>query len=184
MRRRSFCATSLNSACPARRALQWGATAPDRRPTVARLRHPATQGPGELAAGSRPTPLRSRGPQRGEQSDRARTAITRRRASSPARRQMASVQHVWRNGFGFHDGSLLYLVCTDWRVTPKRRQSAATTSPFPADATCFASTSQPGDATPTRPVADRRIIRREIHVEFVDVHNCQYRLTAVVCQLN
>jgi hypothetical protein len=29
------------------------------------------------------------------------------------------VKRLWRNGFDCHDDSLLYLVCTDWRVTPK-----------------------------------------------------------------
>src|SRR5580704_13737428 len=27
-----------------------------------------------------------------------------------------------------------------------------------------------------------RVIRREIHAEFLDVHACQYRLTSLICQ--
>ena len=51
------------------------------------------------------------------------------------------VKHLWRNGFGGHDDSLLYLVCTDWRVTPKASPICCHDQPFSrADATWFAST--------------------------------------------
>src|SRR6516225_1567373 len=51
------------------------------------------------------------------------------------------VKHLRHNGFGGHDGSLLYLVCTDWRVTPKASPICCHDQPFSrADATWFAST--------------------------------------------
>src|ERR1700681_1706364 len=51
------------------------------------------------------------------------------------------VKHLWHNGFGGHDDSLLYLACTDWRVTPKASPICCHDQPFPrADATWFAST--------------------------------------------
>src|SRR5580693_2708995 len=51
------------------------------------------------------------------------------------------VMHLWPNRFGGHDDSLLYLVCTDWRVTPKASPICCHDQPFPrADATWFAST--------------------------------------------
>src|SRR5580692_10249006 len=52
-----------------------------------------------------------------------------------------AVQHLWRCRFGSHDDSLLYLVCTDWRVTPKASPICCHDQPFSrADATWFAST--------------------------------------------
>src|ERR1700733_7426842 len=51
------------------------------------------------------------------------------------------VKHLWRSGFGGHDDSLLYLVCTDWRVTPKASPICCHDQPFSrADATWSAST--------------------------------------------
>ncbi len=51
------------------------------------------------------------------------------------------VKRPWRNGIGGHDDSLLYLVCTDWRVTPKASPICCHDQPISrADATCFAST--------------------------------------------
>jgi len=51
------------------------------------------------------------------------------------------VQHFWSDGFGGHDDSLLYLVCTDWRVTPRASPICCHDQPFSrADATQFAST--------------------------------------------
>src|SRR5487761_2299853 len=51
------------------------------------------------------------------------------------------VKRLSRNGFGGHDDSLLYLVCTDWRVTPKASPICCHDQPFSrADATWFAST--------------------------------------------
>jgi hypothetical protein len=51
------------------------------------------------------------------------------------------VERLWRNGFGDHDDSLLYLVCTDWRVTPKASPICCQDQPFSrADATLLAST--------------------------------------------
>ncbi len=51
------------------------------------------------------------------------------------------VKHLWCRGFGVHDDSLLYLVCTDWRVTPKASPICCHDQPFSlADATWFAST--------------------------------------------
>ena len=51
------------------------------------------------------------------------------------------VKRLWRNGFGGHDESLLYLVCTDWRVTPKASPICCHDQPFSrADATWSAST--------------------------------------------
>ena len=52
-----------------------------------------------------------------------------------------AVKHLWRCGFGDHDGSLLYLVCTDWRVMPRASPICCHDQPFSrADATWFAST--------------------------------------------
>src|SRR5580693_3698885 len=46
-----------------------------------------------------------------------------------------------RNGFGGHDDSLLYLVCTDWRVTPRASPICCHDQPCArAAATWFAST--------------------------------------------
>src|SRR6202050_1402026 len=46
-----------------------------------------------------------------------------------------------RKGFGGHEDSLLYLVCTDWRVTPKASPICCHDQPFSrAAATWFAST--------------------------------------------
>jgi hypothetical protein len=51
------------------------------------------------------------------------------------------VKRLWRNGFGNHDDSLLYLVWTDWRVTPKASPICCQDQLFSrADATWFAST--------------------------------------------
>src|SRR5580704_6671637 len=51
------------------------------------------------------------------------------------------VTHLWCNRFGGHDDSLLYLVCTDWRVTPKASPICCHDQPSSrADATFFAST--------------------------------------------
>ena len=51
------------------------------------------------------------------------------------------VKHLWRNGFGGHDDSLLYFVCTDWRVTPKASPICCHDQPFSrADLTWSAST--------------------------------------------
>src|ERR1700722_7448807 len=51
------------------------------------------------------------------------------------------VKYLWHNGFGGHDDSLLYLVCTDWRVTPKASPICCHDQPFSrAAATWFAST--------------------------------------------
>ena len=51
------------------------------------------------------------------------------------------VMHLWHNGFGGHDDSLLYLVCTDWRVMPKASPICCHDQPFSrADVTWFAST--------------------------------------------
>jgi hypothetical protein len=51
------------------------------------------------------------------------------------------VKHLWHNRFGGHDDSLLYLVCTDWRVTPKASPICCHDQPFSrAAATWFAST--------------------------------------------
>src|SRR5215467_8112305 len=51
------------------------------------------------------------------------------------------VKHLWRCGFGGHDDSLLYLVCTDWRVTPKASPICCHDQPFSrAEATWCAST--------------------------------------------
>src|SRR5271170_829162 len=51
------------------------------------------------------------------------------------------VKGLWRNGFGGHDDSLLYLACTDWRVTPRACPICCHDQPFPrAAATWFAST--------------------------------------------
>src|SRR5271169_4660154 len=51
------------------------------------------------------------------------------------------VKRLWHNGFGGHDDSLLYLVCTDWRVMPRASPICCHDQPFPrADATWFAST--------------------------------------------
>src|SRR4029077_8223268 len=52
-----------------------------------------------------------------------------------------AVQHLRRCRFGGHDDSLLYLVRTEWRVTPKASPICCHDQPFPrADATWFAST--------------------------------------------
>ena len=52
-----------------------------------------------------------------------------------------AVKHLRRNGSGGHDDSLLYLVCTDWRVTPKASPICCHDQPFSrAAATWFAST--------------------------------------------
>src|ERR1700722_11294860 len=51
------------------------------------------------------------------------------------------VQHLWSDGFCSHADSLLYWVCTDWRVTPKASPICCHDQPFSrADATWFAST--------------------------------------------
>src|SRR5580692_3205306 len=51
------------------------------------------------------------------------------------------VMRLWHNGSGGHDGSLLYLVCTDWRVTPRASPICCHDQPFSrADATWCAST--------------------------------------------
>src|SRR5580700_8326051 len=51
------------------------------------------------------------------------------------------VMHLGRSRFGGHDDSLPYLVCTDWRVTPKASPICCHDQPFPrADATWCAST--------------------------------------------
>src|ERR1022692_4294383 len=51
------------------------------------------------------------------------------------------VKHLWHSGFGGHDDSLLYLVCTDWRGTPRASPICCHDQPFPrAAATWFAST--------------------------------------------
>src|SRR6185437_12210968 len=55
--------------------------------------------------------------------------------------EVPGVEHPWRRGFGGHDGSLLYLACADWRVTPKASPICCHDQPFPrAAATWFAST--------------------------------------------
>src|SRR5580698_521521 len=52
-----------------------------------------------------------------------------------------AVKRLWHRGFGRHDDSLLYLVCTDWRVTPKASPICCHDQPlFRAEATLFAST--------------------------------------------
>src|ERR1700740_2606862 len=51
------------------------------------------------------------------------------------------VMHLWPSGFGGHDDSLPYLVCTDWRVTPRASPICCHDQPFSrADATWCAST--------------------------------------------
>src|ERR1700722_7043089 len=51
------------------------------------------------------------------------------------------VKRLWRYRFGGHDDSLLYLVCTDWRVTPSASPICCHDQPFSrADATWCAST--------------------------------------------
>ena len=86
----------------------------------------------------------------------------------------------------WHDHSLLYLVCTDWRVTPKASPICCHDQPFSrADATllrfdplCQAVEGQRG------PEPDRRVVRREIRAELLDVHDCQFRLTCRGVNLN
>src|SRR5580704_12375282 len=52
-----------------------------------------------------------------------------------------AVKHLWRKGFGGHDDSLLYLECTDWRVTPNASPICCHDQPFSrANATWCAST--------------------------------------------
>ena len=64
------------------------------------------------------------------------------------------VKRLWRNGFGGHDDSLLYLVCTDWRVTPNASPICCHVQPFPGPPRRGAlRPSQPGDGAPTRHVA-------------------------------
>src|SRR5487761_1946822 len=61
------------------------------------------------------------------------------------------VKRLSRNGFGGHDDSLLYLVCTDWRVTPKASPICCHDQPFSrADATWFLRPFRPGDGALTR----------------------------------
>src|SRR5271170_3614532 len=51
------------------------------------------------------------------------------------------VEHLWRDGLGGHDDSLVYLACTDWRVMPKASPICCHDQPFSrADATWCAST--------------------------------------------
>ena len=144
MRNRSLCATSLILGFfGTARIGSGGASAPGARPGRPGLRDRAIRAPVELAAGSRPTRLRSRGPPtRRARGDRCRfgdhlgdepphwpAGRWPRREAPPA------------HGFGGHDDSLLYLVCTDWRVTPKASPICCHDQPFSrADATWFAST--------------------------------------------
>src|ERR1700733_6705630 len=59
-------------------------------------------------------------------------------------KDVPAVKHLWRCGFGGHDGSLLYLVCADWRVMPRASPICCHDQPFPrANATWFASTLSP-----------------------------------------
>src|SRR4029077_530498 len=51
------------------------------------------------------------------------------------------VKRLWYHGFAGHDESLLYLVCTDWRVAPGASPICCHDQPFSrAAATWFAST--------------------------------------------
>ena len=64
------------------------------------------------------------------------------------------VKRLWRNGFGSHDDSLLYLVWTDWRVTPKASPICCQTSPFPGPTRPGSPRpSPPGDGEPTKRAA-------------------------------
>ena len=89
------------------------------------------------------------------------------------------MKRLWRVGLGGHDDSLLYLVWTDWRVTPK---TCSDLLPRPAlfpgrrDLVRFDSLRQAMERQ-RGPKPSCRVIRREIHAEFFEVHACQFRLT-------
>jgi len=85
------------------------------------------------------------------------------------------------NGFGGHYDSLLYLVCTDWRVMPRRLRSAARPALFRADRRVRFDLFSQAMERQRGAKPNRRVIRREIRTQFLDVHGCQYRLTFLIC---
>src|SRR5580700_10644214 len=94
------------------------------------------------------------------------------------------VKHLWHNGFGGHDDSLLYLVCTDWRVTPKASPICCHDQPFSrAAATWSASTlsarrcSANEARSPIAGSSDERF-----RLRFSMSMMCQFRLTSLICQ--